>query len=227
LFCAVLILGALLALFGQTYQTGADPWQLFATWAMLILPVVVFGRSEVLWLFFALLLNLALSLYLQVNRSLFGMLFVSHQLPWVFLLLNGVLAALYEWLAKQKLSESMALHHRWAAQVLGLVVLYILTWMGLEVVWGRADQGLNLLLFIISMSGAFAFYRFIRKDLLLITAWVLAVIVFIMAVLANTVFDSFDAGGLLLMAICLIGLTTLGVHWIKNIQKTFNKEVSL
>ncbi|MBV1911339.1 MAG: DUF2157 domain-containing protein, partial [Kangiellaceae bacterium] len=33
-----LLTGALLALVGQTYQTGADPWQLFASWAFLILP---------------------------------------------------------------------------------------------------------------------------------------------------------------------------------------------
>ncbi|MBV1911844.1 MAG: DUF2157 domain-containing protein, partial [Kangiellaceae bacterium] len=40
--CALLAMslftGALLALVGQTYQTGADPWQLFASWAFLILP---------------------------------------------------------------------------------------------------------------------------------------------------------------------------------------------
>ena len=35
---AALMLGALLALYGQTYQTGADPWQLFFNWAILILP---------------------------------------------------------------------------------------------------------------------------------------------------------------------------------------------
>ncbi len=38
LLLATLLLGVFLALFGQTYQTGADPWQLFANWALLILP---------------------------------------------------------------------------------------------------------------------------------------------------------------------------------------------
>jgi uncharacterized membrane protein len=33
-----LLTGALLALFGQTYQTGADPFQLFGAWALLTLP---------------------------------------------------------------------------------------------------------------------------------------------------------------------------------------------
>ena len=41
-----LLTGALLALTGQTYQTGADPWQLFAVWAALITPWAAVGRSS-------------------------------------------------------------------------------------------------------------------------------------------------------------------------------------
>jgi len=51
LMVAAILVGALLALFGQTYQTGADPWQLFAYWALLIspwvgLPVAYQGRND-------------------------------------------------------------------------------------------------------------------------------------------------------------------------------------
>src|SRR5688572_21097573 len=38
LLVASLATGGLLALFGQTYQTGADTFELFASWAALILP---------------------------------------------------------------------------------------------------------------------------------------------------------------------------------------------
>ena len=44
-----LLVGVLLALFGQVYQTGADPWQLFFTWALLALPWVWVARFELLW----------------------------------------------------------------------------------------------------------------------------------------------------------------------------------
>jgi uncharacterized membrane protein len=47
---ALLAVGALLAYFGQTYQTGADPWQLFALWSALSLPLCLSIRSDVLWL---------------------------------------------------------------------------------------------------------------------------------------------------------------------------------
>lgn len=49
LLLATLALGALLAFVGQTYQTGADAWQLFALWALLALPWVVLARTDWLW----------------------------------------------------------------------------------------------------------------------------------------------------------------------------------
>lgn len=41
--------GGLLALFGQTYQTGADPWQLFAWWASLTLPLCFGVKHDAMW----------------------------------------------------------------------------------------------------------------------------------------------------------------------------------
>jgi uncharacterized membrane protein len=46
---AFLLTGALLALFGQTYQTGADVHELFFTWAVLGLPFVLVGQWSVAW----------------------------------------------------------------------------------------------------------------------------------------------------------------------------------
>lgn len=46
---AFLATGALWAFFGQTYQTGADAWQLFALWAGLGLPLALGVRSDVVW----------------------------------------------------------------------------------------------------------------------------------------------------------------------------------
>lgn len=41
--------GGLFAHFGQTYQTGADPWQLFALWAVLTLPLCLSVCHSALW----------------------------------------------------------------------------------------------------------------------------------------------------------------------------------
>jgi uncharacterized membrane protein len=61
--------GALLAYFGQTYQTGADPWQLFALWATLLLPLVWVQRSDVLWAPWALVAITAAALWVTAHTG--------------------------------------------------------------------------------------------------------------------------------------------------------------
>jgi len=61
---ALLGIGGLFAYFGQTYQSGADPWQLFALWAALALPLCLGVRSDVLWTPWALVAMTGLSLWM-------------------------------------------------------------------------------------------------------------------------------------------------------------------
>ena len=56
-------IGALLALVGQIYQTGADSWQLFAWWALLLLPWLIAVRTVFLGLLWVLLVNIGIVLY--------------------------------------------------------------------------------------------------------------------------------------------------------------------
>ena len=70
LLLAMLVLGGLLAFVGQTYQTGADPWQLFAAWAALSLLWVLVVRSDALWTFWVLITGAAIALW--SGTGLFG-----------------------------------------------------------------------------------------------------------------------------------------------------------
>ncbi len=58
-----LLVGPLLALYGQTYQTGADAWELFAGWAGLILGFCTVARFPGLWLFWVALIDTTVCLY--------------------------------------------------------------------------------------------------------------------------------------------------------------------
>ena len=64
---ALLGIGGLFAYFGQTYQTGADPWQLFALWAALALPLCLAVRSDALWTPWALIVATAVSLWVHAH----------------------------------------------------------------------------------------------------------------------------------------------------------------
>lgn len=64
LLASGLLLGPLLALIGQIYQTGADNFELFLLWAVMLLPWLLLARSRWLGILFMLLLNLAILLAL-------------------------------------------------------------------------------------------------------------------------------------------------------------------
>ncbi len=103
LFGAALASGALLALIGQTYQTGADIWQLFALWAVLTLPWAWLSRSVSGWGLLWLLINIAVLRYfslwsgwgLEAHRQQLGVLpaiaLVNTALLLTFELLGGQL----------------------------------------------------------------------------------------------------------------------------------------
>ena len=69
LLLALLAQGGLLAYFGQTYQTGADPWQLFAWWAALGLPLALAARSDGVWAPWALVCAVAVSLWMYTQQG--------------------------------------------------------------------------------------------------------------------------------------------------------------
>jgi uncharacterized membrane protein len=66
---ALLGIGGLFAYFGQTYQTGADPWQLFALWGGLTLPLALAVRSDAVWAPWALVALTAASLWVHAHTG--------------------------------------------------------------------------------------------------------------------------------------------------------------
>jgi uncharacterized membrane protein len=58
LLAGALATGGLLALVGQTYQTGADTAVLFGVWALAMLPWALAGTTPILWLLWAAVLSL-------------------------------------------------------------------------------------------------------------------------------------------------------------------------
>src|SRR2546429_1791991 len=95
LLVACILFGALLALFGQTYQTGADTWELFANWAALMAPWVLLGRFAGLWMLLIAIANVAIVFYFRVFPGLFGMVFGTEHQLWALFAFDT--AALVAW----------------------------------------------------------------------------------------------------------------------------------
>jgi uncharacterized membrane protein len=67
LVLAILLTGALLALFGQSYQTGADLYELFFIWFLLALPFTIAGNSGAAWATGWTVLNVGLAVYIGLH----------------------------------------------------------------------------------------------------------------------------------------------------------------
>lgn len=86
-------IGGLFALFGQVYQSGADPWQLFALWAALGLPLALAARHDALFVPWTAVSFTGIGLWLATETNRFDTQSVSLTLmSWGFAL--GIIALL-------------------------------------------------------------------------------------------------------------------------------------
>ncbi|MCS6261207.1 DUF2157 domain-containing protein [Shewanella baltica] len=126
LLAASVLVGGLLALVGQTYQTGADPWQLFAMWALVILPFAWVAGFDGLWLLLVGLINLSIGIFLDSFSHLWGAFLDEQGQLLIFICLN--LAIYYAFVL---LDRNVA--GRWHAPILeyacSLFAMGCFTWL--------------------------------------------------------------------------------------------------
>lgn len=110
-----LLSGGLLAHVGQTYQTGADPWQLFAWWALLGLPLAWSVRHDATWSAWVVVTMTGLSLWVvaHTNRAWWvsDQEVFTHLLAWAlsWLVVGGLSAPARAWTGAGLWSQRLAL----------------------------------------------------------------------------------------------------------------------
>lgn len=155
------LLGVLLAVYGQVYQTGADAFSLFLTWAILITPWVILSNFAPLWLLLILLLNLSLSLFwIQVIDISYNKLFL------LMFGLNGLF--LVAWEIAFKMSVSW-LQNLWISRLLFCVALTALIIPTGEAILDPHSTdnwtGLAVILYLLTTAIALSYYILQRRDL--------------------------------------------------------------
>ncbi|MFP2928771.1 DUF2157 domain-containing protein [Pyxidicoccus sp. 3LG] len=217
LLAAAVLVGALLAVYGQAYQTGADPYELFLGWAVLILPWVALSRFAPLWLFLLVLLNTGVVLFwaqvLDGDEDTVSWLAVGLGL------LNGLAWATYEhfanagvsWLQGRKVARALAVMT--VAPLLAAAVAFVVA--PYEVGPGA---GVALLLVPGTLAAEYALHRHLRGELFLLTLGVLSAMT--LATTAAGRFLIIDADleelSLFIMPFVVIGQVALAVWWLRN-----------
>lgn len=214
---ATICLGVLLALYGQTYQTGADPWQLFFTWAMLMLPWAVIGRFPAIWILWVALVNIAMVLYFQTFWGVLGILFGSETgMMWLVFLFNTLVLAAWEILS----GNIKWLDARWAVRLVATGGGVSLTGLVLHAIFSDGDgRFLPGLFWALWLSAMYVVYRKLRPDLFMLAGICLSGIVVTVAFLGRLLLENGDPGGFLFIAMITIGMGAGAAFWLKTIHQ--------
>ena len=251
LLIASIITGSLLALFGQVYQTGADTWQLFFGWAILITPWVMIARFPALWLLWLGLVNTCLALYLDVAN----LQFINYSLQNVsqvaiLALFNFI--AFYSWLMsfdnKTPFSTPHLFHRiipkkptaqinssqtksslHWSTYVVGLLTTFFMTYLAIVTVFDSGNIWKTLIAILVWLGWCgFMFWQFRQRriDLLMLTYLSFSMIIVVMFWVGKWLLDDFDAAGFLVLALLLIGMSSAAVVWLRKFGRINNDDLA-
>jgi len=217
---AGILVGVLLALVGQTYQTGADTYELFGVWCVLILPWAYLSRFDLMWLFCLLLLNVTVILYYRTFGGFFSVVLGIEQMLWVLFVINTGALLIWEWLVQTGTSSRRSV--RWMTRLLATVSGALMTALAIFAVLGNESFAMltGLLGWVLWMLIAYYWYRKVGLDVYVLAVGVLSLVAVTNVILSRILFESSSLGGtgsFLLISLSVISLSALGAVWLKRV----------
>lgn len=212
--------GGLFAYFGQTYQTGADPWQLFALWAALTVPLCLSVRHDALWTTWAIVGLTAAVLWSQTPTGVSWQRspYQSSLGSWVPAI---AMAFAFRFAPKNKPGEGL-----WPMRLCMIYATIGLGWSGVWSLFSNDSRGLYpiALMTVAAMTCAFSLRRMF--DVFVISALGLGANVLLVAALAwfllNGTRDDFIITVMIIgcsAASLLAGTVKLILHLVGNHTK--------
>jgi uncharacterized membrane protein len=209
---AVLV-GVLIAVFGQIYQTGANAYDFFLGWTLFISLWVFISNFPPLWLVFLILVNTSFVLYSQQVASNWSEVFVFN----ILFLFNTILLIVIHLLPKLKLDFKVP---SWFNSILGLAAV---TFSTIGIIIGIFDkhQSSFLILFIMAIIayGLGVNYSLKAKSGFYLSIIPFSIIVIISALLIKV---SDGASMFFIVSLFIIVSVTLLIKGLLDIQKKWS-----
>ena len=216
LLAGAVFLGALLALFGQVYQTGADTWELFANWAMLIVPWVLVGRFAALWMLWIVLLNQSIALYYHAFPGAPLWFFGGEVELWALFAFNTAALALWELAARR----FRWLAERWWPRLISIASGAFITALMLEAIFGSGkSMKFAVLAYPVWLACVYGAYRRLLPDLFMLAGACLSVIIIVAAFMWDKLFQHADSMSLLLIAVAVAAMGALSARWLRQLAR--------
>ena len=205
-FVVSVLIGGLFALVGQTYQTGADVWQLFAVWTLCQLPFLLLFPNVASALLFAATANVAFYLFNEQN---------SHNSMCYAVLINAGLLVISELFSKAFHDQHWRILPKvflvlTFASLFGLIVIYDVYFYAYA--WGELGRSplSSLLIAIPALIALYVYhkYRFDFINLIISVIALLGAYCFLASLLIRGVEEGVLLG--------LIGFTftVMAINWL-------------
>jgi uncharacterized membrane protein len=229
-FLAFIATGALLALFGQTYQTGADVYELFLGWALLGLPLAVAAQWGVASAAWVAVFNTALLLFCgwHPTGGLLWAIFGGVQFQPAQLILGAAWLNLALWFAFELRPVDPV--PPWVRRLMLSCSFAFATWGGALGVAGgdlvfddRRGDPVAVLALAAAMA-AVVVYAMKRREDIYPLAVVMGTFIIVSLVWLARVADFNDEGTFLLMALWLIGTSTAAGKVLTSFARTWRAE---
>lgn len=224
---AGLLVGVLLAVYGQVYQTGADAYELFVGWSLLILGWVIVASFGAFWLLWLLLINVGIMTYWSQVAEPNGRA-TTETMFMVLALVNGAALAAREYGAARGMNW---LAQRWLRWVLLVSILMYLT-ISSAMFIAETDSlfktsALNLILLMATLAASYRFFRFRARDLLSLTMCALSACAVMLTAIGRALFKILgkqEAAAFLVFGLIVIGVFSVVAFWLRAVSAALEGE---
>ncbi len=206
------LIGVLMALFGQVYQSGAESYELFLYWAVIVLPIAILSRFSWIWVFEVVLLNFAFYTmdwyYIGLHR--FEVETMS--------IINGIIFVVWSILS----DKVEFLNQKYATRVIATLAIF---WMGFamqELIFSRYSADGWIAIFSILLA-IFTFYRYRYKELDIYILSILVLCLNLIVASAILRFSGSFSGSIITGAIVMIPVGFFSIAWLKNLGEQDEK----
>lgn len=216
LLSAAVLVGPFLAVYSQVYQTGADPYELFVGWALLITGWVIFGAFGALWLVLLTLVNVGLILYWNQILTIRP----GWDAFYLFPVLAAVNIAAYSVWEEGKRREIRWLAAPWYPRIIaGAAITYLTIYSIIAIL----DKGAGHLIVYLLLGGTALVLGYFRyQDLPVLAACMLST-VFVATTFIVKVLEPDDASVFLIIGLLVAGMTAAAAAWLLSVQRRWDR----
>jgi uncharacterized membrane protein len=224
---SAVFIGVFLAVHGQVYQTGADSYELFIRWSILILPIAILSRFEWNWLMWLVVTNIGITLYWEQVR----MTSYADKMEGMFLVLGALNAVVLVLAEVSRHRETLDAPSRTARMLLLTATLTYLVSPALMLVADthiteRDDPGMRVIgtvVYLAILGGTAWFYGRSKFDLLALTLCSLSICVLVLTGIGRVIFDTLDwdeAMGFMLFGLIILVVVSASAFTLLRIWRS-------